>query len=86
MVLNKSSSLAKLILEHEFFNKSFKLYLKKGESPNKKEITNLMKESYIYNVKSDVTLIRRSSTVISWTNWILSLVNTDQNKIVTLDK
>ncbi|HEK8814292.1 MULTISPECIES: type II restriction enzyme [Peptostreptococcaceae] len=74
---DRQLSLAKLILEHEVFNKSFKLYLKKGESPNKKEITNLMKESYIYNVKSDVTLIRRSSTVISWTNWILSLVNTD---------
>ncbi len=70
-------SLARLILEHEVFNKSFKLYLEKGESPNKKEITNLMKGSYIHNVKSDVTLMRRSSTVISWTSWILSLVNTD---------
>lgn len=74
---DRQLSLAKLILEHEVFNKSFKLYLKKGESPNKKEITNLMKESYIHNVKSDVTLMRRSSTVISWTNWVLSLVNTD---------
>ena len=53
------------------------VYLKKGESPNKKEITNLMKESYVHNVKSDITLMRRSSTVISWTNWILSLVNTN---------
>ncbi|WP_442952112.1 type II restriction enzyme [Peptacetobacter sp.] len=70
-------SLARLILEHEVFNKSFKLYLEKGESPNKKEITNLMKGSYIHNVKSDATLMRRSSTVISWTSWILSLVNTD---------
>ena len=70
-------SLARLILEHEVFNKSFKLYLEKGESPNKKEITNLMKGLYIHNVKSDVTLMRRSSTVISWTSWILSLVNTD---------
>ncbi|MCI9061502.1 MULTISPECIES: type II restriction enzyme [Romboutsia] len=74
---DRQLSLAKLILEHEIFNKSFKLYLKKGESPNKKEITNLMKESYIHNVKSDITLMRRSSTVISWTNWILSLVNTN---------
>ena len=74
---DRQLSLAKLILEHEVFNKSFKLYLKKGESPNKKEITNLMKESYIHNVKSDVTLMRRSSTVISWTNWVLSLVNTN---------
>ena len=74
---DRQLSLEKLILEHEVFNKSFKLYLKKGESPNKKEITNLMKESYIHNVKSDVTLMRRSSTVISWTNWVLSLVNTD---------
>ena len=74
---DRQLSLAKLILEHEVFNKSFKLYLKKGESPNKKEITNLMKESYVHNVKSDITLMRRSSTVISWTNWILSLVNTN---------
>ncbi|CDS93279.1 hypothetical protein BN1095_1300124 [Clostridioides difficile] len=36
-----------------------------------------MKESYIHNVKSEVTMMRRSSTVISWTNWILSLVNID---------
>ncbi|MEG1411536.1 MAG: transcriptional regulator [Terrisporobacter sp.] len=70
-------SLAKLILEHEVFNKSIKLYIKKGESPTKKEITNLMKQSYIHNVKSEVTMMRRSSTVISWTNWILSLVNID---------
>ena len=74
---DRQLSLAKLILEHEVFNKSFKLYLKKGESPNKKEIKNLMKESYVHNVKSDITLMRRSSTVISWTNWILSLVNTN---------
>ncbi|WP_373276236.1 type II restriction enzyme [Faecalimicrobium dakarense] len=70
-------SLVKLILEHEVFNKSIKLYIKKGESPTKNEITNLMKESYIHNVKSEVTMMRRSSTVISWTNWILSLVNID---------
>lgn len=65
--------LAKKILEHEVFNKSLKLYLKKCSPVNKNEVYEIMKQSYVYNVESDSTLLRRAQTVIKWIEWILDL-------------
>ena len=66
--------LAKLILSHSVFNKALKLYFEKLDSPNKSEIVDLMKQSNLYEVHSESTFERRASTVLSWTKWILDLI------------
>ena len=59
------------ILSHSVFKETLECYLKKREPPNKDEVVTIMKRSHLYNVTSDETFKRRSSTVISWINWIL---------------
>lgn len=44
------------------------------EMPDTNTIVQIMKNSDLYNAKADSTYIRRSSTVIGWINWILSIV------------
>ncbi|OHD12000.1 MAG: translation elongation factor [Spirochaetes bacterium GWD1_27_9] len=71
---NKYLSLVKCILEHEIFNKVLTKYIKNGNLPIKKEVIEIMKNSYIFNVGKDSTTIeRRSSSVIGWVDWILKL-------------
>ena len=69
-----SSDLAEIILKHKAFRKTLELYLKKAEVPSKAEVVPIMKESNLYNVNSDSTFERRASTVISWINWIVGLI------------
>ncbi len=73
-IIDRQQKFIELMLSHIVFNKVLKFYFKKGESPNKDEIVQLMKESNLYNVNSDVTFYRRSSTISSWINWILDQV------------
>ena len=63
----------KAILEHKIFNKVFKDYIKLQQMPQKSEIIKYMKTSALHNVTSNETFWRRSSTVSSWINWIISL-------------
>ncbi|WP_455586797.1 type II restriction enzyme [Bacteroides sp.] len=65
---------AEIILKHKAFRKTLELYLKKAEVPSKAEVVPIMKESNLYNVNSDSTFERRASTVISWINWIVGLI------------
>ena len=62
------------ILTHQVFSETLKLHLKYGEMPDANTIVQIMKNSDLYNVRADSTYIRRSSTVIGWINWILSIV------------
>lgn len=64
----------KLILAHSAFHDTLKLYFDKGSVPTQKEIVKIMKKSNVYNVNSEQTYRRRASTVISWVNWILELM------------
>ncbi|WP_418391448.1 DUF7226 domain-containing protein, partial [Akkermansia sp.] len=48
--------------------------LKKGNTPSKNEIVEIMKKSNLYNISSNETYKRRASTIISWSNWILGLI------------
>lgn len=64
----------KLILSHKVFNNVLNLYFKKNDLPTKDEIVKIMKKSNLYNIDSDQTYRRRASTIISWTNWILELI------------
>lgn len=63
------------ILSHKVFNSSLRLYLQKGIMPTTSEIVNIMKQSELYQVESDSTFIRRSSSIKGWINWIVSLIN-----------
>lgn len=64
----------KLILSHEVFQNTLKSYFDKGNIPAKNEVIEIMKKSRLYNIDSEQTYKRRASTIISWTNWILGLI------------
>ena len=64
-----------LILSHEVFAKILKTYLNTGIMPTKNNIIRIMKDCNLYSMKSNSTFDRRSSTIKSWINWIISLVN-----------
>lgn len=62
------------ILSHGVFREILKLYLQYGEMPDKNTVVRIMKSSNLYNIKSDSTFERRSSTVIGWINWIFGII------------
>ena len=47
--------------------------------PSKDEIVKIMKESKLYKVGSKTTYLRRASTIIGWTNWIINKMNSKAN-------
>ncbi|MBR2585973.1 MAG: hypothetical protein IKE64_11165 [Thermoguttaceae bacterium] len=65
----------RVILSHKVFNMTLKQSLDKGEVPSPDEIVGFMKRSNLYRIGSDETYERRSLTIRSWINWILSLIN-----------
>ncbi|MBZ2164485.1 type II restriction enzyme [Methanobacterium spitsbergense] len=67
--------LVKCILEHEVFLNIIKLWFRKASPPSKNEIVENMKKIDIYNIESESTYKRRSSTVKRWVEWILQLRN-----------
>lgn len=62
------------ILEHKAFKNTFELYLEKGTAPTKCEVIQIMKNSKLYHVKEESTYHRRSSTLTSWLNWIIEII------------
>lgn len=70
-IFERQIEFIKLILSHSVFKQSLNLYLEKGDAPNHNEIVIIMKSSNLYNIESDDTFRRRSSTVLSWINWIV---------------
>lgn len=64
-----------IILSHRAFNASLRLYLQNGVMPSTSEIVNIMKQSELYQVESDSTFVRRSSSIKGWIRWIVSLIN-----------
>lgn len=63
------------ILSHGAFADTLKRYFETGVMPHKNEIIQIMKKSNLYNVNSDSTYERRSSTIKGWVNWIVELIN-----------
>jgi hypothetical protein len=63
------------ILSHKVFGDVLRKWFEKGNMPVTGDIIQIMKASNLYHVESDSTFERRSSTVKSWLNWILGLVN-----------
>lgn len=64
-----------LILSHKAFSDTLRMCLASGTMPSTAEIVQIMIESNLYNIGSDSTFERRSSTIKGWLNWILGLVN-----------
>ena len=62
------------ILSHTVFQNTLKLYFDKGNVQTKDEVVEIMKNAKLYNIDSEQTYKRRASTIISWTNWILGLI------------
>lgn len=68
-------SYCKCVLSHKVFADTLKIFLQRGELPSKEEIVTLMKNSNLYNIGSDNTFERRTSTIKSWLNWIIGLID-----------
>lgn len=65
----------KCILSHKLFADVLKKYFSCGIMPSTSSIIDMMKQSDLYNIKSDSTFRRRAATIRSWINWIVSLIN-----------
>jgi hypothetical protein len=70
---NKDLEFVKSILIHKPFNLTLKKYLENSQPPKIQDIVNVMKDSNLYQVDSDVTYRRRAQTVLKWTEWIIGL-------------
>lgn len=66
---------AKAIIKHISFKKILAQNLKLGKLPQRDEVIKTMKEDKLFNVNTDETYNRRASTVMSWVDWITSLIN-----------
>ncbi len=64
-----------LILSHKPFRLALLDYLDNQVRPEKESIVEFMKISNINSVESEYTYNRRASTVISWIEWILGLID-----------
>ena len=73
-IVRRQLEFAKLILAHAVFRDTLNLYLDKGDVPTNGEVVGIMKKWNLKNVGSEQTYKRRASTVISWINWILGLI------------
>ena len=67
-------AIARAILRHKPFNETMKVHLQRGEMPDRNRIVQIMQDSGAYNVKSFETFKRRASTIKSWVEWILGLI------------
>ena len=70
-------AIASQILDHRPFRETLRLHLKNGVMPDKKIISQIMKDSNLYGVASDSTYTRRASTVMNWVSWILGLIESE---------
>lgn len=73
-IVDRQIEFVKLILSHAVFNDVLKAYLKNGQVPTKQEIVPIMRSHNLWNISAETTYQRRSSTIISWIDWIISLV------------
>lgn len=65
----------KAILQHHVFKETFNLCMETGSMPDTSGIVAIMQEANLYKVESMSTYVRRSSTVSSWINWMLGLID-----------
>ena len=78
-IRERQLAFVKLILSHRVFNLTMKSYFEKRGNLSKDLVVEIMKRSNIISVNSEQTFRRRASTVISWINWIVALI--DENPL-----
>ena len=64
-----------LILQHHIFNWALRKRFETGATLNKADLVREMSKSGLYNVNSEATYKRRASTIISWIDWIIGLID-----------
>jgi hypothetical protein len=69
----KYLELIKIILKYRVFYEAFNLTINNGEIPGKEKVCQVMKENSL--AINNTTIARRSTTVRSWLEWILSQIN-----------
>ena len=72
---NRQLAYCECILSHKVFYETLKKFFDSGEMPDNKEIVQIMKKSDLFNIQSEETFKRRSSTIKNWLNWIVGLIN-----------
>ncbi|MCH3972393.1 MAG: transcriptional regulator [Oscillospiraceae bacterium] len=65
----------KQILSHQVFHLTLEKYFENGVMPSKDEIVRIMKQCNLYHIGKDSTFGRRASTIRSWVNWMVELIN-----------
>lgn len=60
------------IMEHKVFNEVLRL-CQERKMASRAEVVRIMRNAGLYGVSAESTYKRRSSTVVSWINWILEL-------------
>jgi hypothetical protein len=73
-IFDRQNEFIKLILSHAVFNNTLRTYFRSGRMPSQEDVVSIMYDSNLYNINSDSTYIRRSSTIVSWINWIVDLI------------
>ena len=68
-------SIVTQILKHKVFSEILRLHLQYGKMPDTNTLVRIMRESGLYHVGATSTYKRRSSTIVGWINWILSLID-----------
>ena len=63
------------ILEHGIFQNVLNSIFEKNRPLKKPEIVKLMKMATLHKIDSDSTYERRASTISSWVNWIINLID-----------
>jgi len=63
------------ILSHKVFAEILYKYFETGNMPSTEKVIQIMRHSNLHRIKSDTTFDRRSSTIRSWLNWIVGLIN-----------
>lgn len=62
------------ILSRPAFKITLESYFRNGEMPLKEQVVDTMMKVGIYGIKEETTYYRRSSTIIGWVNWIVSVM------------
>lgn len=72
---NRQLEYVKAILEHKVFNEVFNEYIANNKTIEKEKLIKIMESANLYNLNSDVTIKRRSSTIQRWIEWIINITD-----------
>lgn len=67
-------SIIECLFKHKVFHNCIESYIENDLIPNTDEIVKIMKNSNLYNLESEVTIKRRSSTVLNWIKWVIKTI------------